>query len=77
VLFWLAPAAARRHSNQLLVAWRNAYCEERLGDVAVFVPAVVVPEPRERLREPTVVGSISSVAEADQHLHSVQEEPWG
>jgi hypothetical protein len=30
------------------LAWRNAHREGRLGDVAAFVPAVVVPEPREK-----------------------------
>jgi transposase len=42
----LASVTARRHgiSNQLLFFWRKAYREGRLGDVAGFVPAVVVPE---------------------------------
>jgi transposase len=45
----LASVTARRHgiSNQLLFFWRKAYREGRLGDVAGFVPAVVVPEPAE------------------------------
>jgi len=40
----LASATARRHgiSNQLLFAWRKAYREGRLGDIAGFVPAVIV-----------------------------------
>ena len=47
------PAAtARRHgiSNQLLFAWRKAYCEGRLGAAPVsgFVPAVILPEQPER-----------------------------
>ena len=43
----LASVTARRHgiSNQLLFFWRKVYREGRLGDVAGFVPAVVVPEP--------------------------------
>ena len=43
----LASATARRHgiSNQLLFAWRKAYREGRLGDVAGFVPALVVEQP--------------------------------
>ncbi|HEY2758681.1 MAG TPA: YDG domain-containing protein, partial [Pseudolabrys sp.] len=73
----LASVPARGHSNQLLFVWRNAYREGRLGDVAAFVPAVVVPEPPERLREPAVVGLRSSVAEADQHLCSLRGEAWG
>jgi transposase len=46
----LASATARRHriSNQLLFAWRKAYREGRLGDVAGFVPAVIVPEQPEK-----------------------------
>jgi transposase len=45
----LASVTARRHgiSNQLIFFWREAYREGRLGDVAGFVPAVVVPEPPE------------------------------
>jgi transposase len=41
-----ASATARRHgiSNQLLFAWRKAYREGRLGDIAGFVPAVIEPE---------------------------------
>ncbi len=47
----LASATARRHgiSNQLLFAWRKAYREGRLGDIAGFVPAVIVPEPPEKV----------------------------
>lgn len=46
----LASATARRHgiSNQLLFAWRKAYREGRLGDVAGFVPAVIVPDQPEK-----------------------------
>ena len=46
----LASATARRHliSNQLLFAWRKAYREGRLGDIAGFVPAVMVPEQPEK-----------------------------
>ena len=46
----LASATARRHgiSNQLLFAWRKAYREGRLGDVAGFVPAMIVPERPEK-----------------------------
>src|SRR5664279_6590010 len=46
----LASATARRHgiSNQLLFSWRKAYREGRLGDVAGFVPAVIVPEQPEK-----------------------------
>ena len=46
----LASATARRHgiSNQLLFAWRKAYREGRLGDIAGFVPAVMVPERPEK-----------------------------
>jgi transposase len=42
----LASATGRRHgiSNQLLFGWRKAYREGRLGDIAGFVPAVIVPE---------------------------------
>jgi transposase len=42
----LASATARRHgiSNQLLLAWRKAYREGRLGDIPGFVPAMIVPE---------------------------------
>jgi transposase len=45
----LASATARRHgiSNQLLFAWRKAHREGRLGDIAGFVPAVMVPEPEQ------------------------------
>jgi transposase len=37
---------ARRHgiSNQLLFAWRKAYRDGRLGAIAGFVPATIVPE---------------------------------
>ena len=46
----LASATARRHriSNQLLFGWRKAYREGRLGDVAGFVPAMIVPEQPEK-----------------------------
>src|SRR3954469_6937678 len=46
----LASATARRHgiSNQLLFAWRKAYREGRLGDIPGFVPAMIVPEQREK-----------------------------
>ena len=46
----LASATARRHgiSRQLLFAWRKAYRERRLGGVAGFVPAVIVPSPPEK-----------------------------
>ena len=42
----LASATARRHgiSNQLLFAWRKAYRAGRLGAIAGFVPAMIVPE---------------------------------
>ena len=42
----LASATARRHgiSNQLLFAWRKAYRDGRLGAIAGFVPATIVPE---------------------------------
>jgi len=42
----LVSATARRHgiSNQLLFAWRKAYREGRLGAIAGFVPATIVPE---------------------------------
>ena len=47
----LASATGRRHgiSNQLLFAWRKAYREGRLGDIAGFVPAVIVPEQPEKV----------------------------
>ena len=47
----LASATARRHgiSSQLLFAWRKAYREGRLGDIAGFVPAVIVPEQPEKV----------------------------
>ena len=47
----LASATARRHgiSNQLLFAWRKAYRECRRGDIAGFVPAVIVPEQPEKV----------------------------
>jgi transposase len=50
----LASATARRHriSRQLLFAWRKAYREGRLGDVAGFVPATVVLERPETGAEP-------------------------
>src|SRR5665213_3406265 len=46
----LASATARRHgiSNQLLFSWRKAYRAGRLGGVAGFVPAMIVPEPPEK-----------------------------
>ena len=46
----LPSATARRHgiSNQLLFAWRKAYREKRLGDIAGFVPALIVPEQPEK-----------------------------
>jgi transposase len=46
----LASATARRHgiSNQLLFGWRKAYREGRLGDVARFVPAMIMPEQAEK-----------------------------
>lgn len=42
----LASATARRHgiSNPLLFAWRKAYREGRLGDIAGFVPAMIALE---------------------------------
>ena len=42
----LVSATARRHgiSNQLLFAWRKAYRDGRLGEIAGFVPAMIVPE---------------------------------
>ena len=42
----LVSATARRHgiSNQLLFAWRKAYRDGRLGAIAGFVPATIVPE---------------------------------
>ena len=42
----LVSATARRNgiSNQLLFAWRKAYREGRLGTIAGFVPATIVPE---------------------------------
>ncbi len=45
----LVSATARRHgiSNQLLFAWRKAYRVGRLGAIAGFVPATIVPEQRE------------------------------
>ena len=41
----LVSATARRHgiSNQLLFAWRKAYRDGRLGAIAGFVPATIVP----------------------------------
>src|SRR5258706_10699486 len=46
----LASATARRHgiSNQLLFAWRKAYRERQLGDIAGFVLAMIVPEQPEK-----------------------------
>jgi transposase len=45
-----ASATARRHgiSNQLLFAWRKAYREGRLSDIAGFVRAVIEPEQSEK-----------------------------
>jgi transposase len=42
----LVSATARRHgiSNQLLFSWRKAYRAGRLGAIAGFVPAMIVPE---------------------------------
>jgi transposase len=42
----LVSATARRHgiSNQLLFAWRKAFREGHLGEIAGFVPASIVPE---------------------------------
>ena len=42
----LVSATARRHgiSNQLLFAWRKAYRDGRLGAIAGFVSATIVPE---------------------------------
>jgi transposase len=50
----LASATARRRgiSNQLLFAWRKAYREGRLGNIAGFVPALVVPEQPETVTGP-------------------------
>src|SRR5437763_11273207 len=47
----LVSATARRHgiSSQLLFAWRKAYREGRLGDIAGFVPAVIVAEQLEKV----------------------------
>ena len=44
----LSSATARRHgiSRQQIFAWRKAYREGRLGDVAGFSPAVIAPEQR-------------------------------
>ena len=44
----LSSATARRHgiSQQQIFAWRKAYREGRLGDVAGFAPAVIAPEQR-------------------------------
>jgi transposase len=46
----LASASARRHgiSNPLLFAWRKAYREGRLGDIAGFVPARIALEQPEK-----------------------------
>lgn len=46
----LTSATARRHgiSRQLLFAWRKAHREGRLGGVAGFVPAMIVPEQPEK-----------------------------
>ena len=48
----LVSATARRHgiSNQLLFAWRKAYRDGRLGEIAGFVPAMIVPEQPEAAR---------------------------
>ena len=47
----LASTTVRRHgiSNQLLFAWRKAYRGRRLGDIAGFVAAVIVPEQPEKV----------------------------
>ena len=46
----LASATARRQAiSSLLFAWRKAYREGRLGDIAGFVPAVIVPEQPEKV----------------------------
>jgi hypothetical protein len=44
----IGDGASAWDSNQLLFAWRKAYREGRLGDIAGFVPAVIVPEQPER-----------------------------
>jgi transposase len=45
----LASATARHGiSNQLLFSWRKAYRAGRLGGLAGFVPAMIVPEPPEK-----------------------------
>ena len=50
----LVSATARRHgiSNQLLFAWRKAFREGRLGEIAGFVPASIVPEQPEAATGP-------------------------
>ena len=50
----LVSATARRNgiSNQLLFAWRKAYREGRLGEIAGFVPATIAPEHPEAVRGP-------------------------
>ena len=50
----LASATARRHgiSRQLLFAWRKAHREGRLGGVAGFVPAMLVPAQSEKAPGP-------------------------
>ena len=46
----MASTTARRHgiSRQLLFAWRKAYREGRLGAIAGFVPAMIVPAQSEK-----------------------------
>ncbi len=50
----LVSATARRNgiSNQLLFAWRKAYREGRLGEIAGFVPATIAPEHPEAVSGP-------------------------
>jgi transposase len=50
----LVSATARRNgiSNQLLFAWRKAFREGRLGEIAGFVPALIVPEQPEAATGP-------------------------
>ena len=50
----VASATARRHgiSTQLLLAWRKAYREGRIGDDPRFVPAKIVPDPPATESEP-------------------------
>jgi transposase len=55
----LASATARRHgiSNQVLFSWRKAYRAGRLGVPPGFVPALIVPEPPEKVPDRAVGGS--------------------